>query len=342
MNGDVESGDRRATATVSVVVPSYNAERFLPEAIASVRAQTRPALELIVIDDCSSDGSLDVARRLGATCLSTPAHAGPSAARNVGIRAARGALVAFLDADDLWEPDHLARTVELLERFPSAAVAFGGVRQFTYDVDLRNVAGPPLHRAGAPLGAPADIFWTLLHENLLSQSAAVARRDALIEAGCYDESMHYAEDYDLWLRVALRAPFVGTPSVTTNYRVHSAQSSRSAPRMAQGWWTARAHARAIVAATQPPQALERLDVVMRQAWEADLREAWRTADRARIETVLALHDSVPGAATLRSRWERRVRRFWPMWAPAALVWDRLPRSLRAALKAPRRLLRADG
>lgn len=330
------------TASVSVIVPSYNAERFLPEAIASVRAQTRPALELIVIDDCSTDGSVAVARRLGATCLSTSVHSGPSAARNVGLRAARGEVVAFLDADDYWEPEHLARTVALLERYPSAAVAFGGVRQFTYDDDPTDVRETPPHRGGAPLGTPADIFWPLLRENLLSQSATVARRDVLLDVGCYDESMRYAEDYDLWLRVALRAPFVAVPSVTTNYRVHSAQSSRSAAsRMAHGWWAARAHARTIVATTQPAQALERLDDVMRQAWEADLRGAWRTADRDLLDAVLAQHGAVPGVATMRSRWERRVRRFWPLWAPAAVLWDRLPRGLRAALKSPRRLLRAD-
>jgi len=327
--------------TISVIVPSYNAARFLPEAIASVRAQTRPALELIVVDDCSSDGSLEVARALGATCLSASAHSGPSTARNIGLRAARGEIVAFLDADDYWEPTHLERTVGLLERYPTAGVAFGGVRQFTYPDDPAD-AGSIRQHHGAPIGTPGDIFWPLLHQNLLSQSAAVARRSVLLSVGGYDESMRFAEDYDLWLRVALRAHFVEAPGVTTNYRVHSAQSSRSAPRMAEGWWTARTHARALVAVSGSAQALERVDAMMRQAWEAELRGAWRSADRALLDTVLAQHDAIPGAARLLAHWERRVRRFWPVWAPAAFLWESLPRALRSALKAPGRLLRAGG
>ena len=140
-------------ATISVVVPAFNAARFLPEAIASVRAQTRTGAELIVIDDCSTDDSLEVARSLGATCLSTPTNSGPSAARNIGLRAARGELVAFLDADDYWEPNHCETTAALLDAHPGTAVAFG-LSRTVGSTEIR-----PAEQAPVPEGVPANVFW---------------------------------------------------------------------------------------------------------------------------------------------------------------------------------------
>src|SRR4029077_6834721 len=110
--------------SVSVVIPSYNSSRHLAQAIASVRGQRRTVDELIVVDGCSDDDSARLAASLGARCLSTGTNGGPSRARNVGVQAARGDVIAFLDADDWWDPDHTEVIVGLPEQFPAARGGF--------------------------------------------------------------------------------------------------------------------------------------------------------------------------------------------------------------------------
>ena len=92
---------------ISVVIPCYNGARFLEQALASVREQTRPVDEVIVVDDGSTDDSADIARRAGVTCLSLEENMGPGASRNRGIALCRGEIVAFLDCDDYWMPEHI-------------------------------------------------------------------------------------------------------------------------------------------------------------------------------------------------------------------------------------------
>lgn len=119
--------DRR----VSVIIPAFNAERYLGEALASVLAQTVPPAEVIVVDDGSTDGTVAVAEAFGppVRCVRQP-HAGASRARNLGVAEATGALLAFLDADDLWAPDKLALQLAALEADPAPEIVFGRVVQF--------------------------------------------------------------------------------------------------------------------------------------------------------------------------------------------------------------------
>lgn len=119
---------------VSVIIPVYNGERYLAAAITSVLAQTHQPLEVIVIDDGSVDGSAAVARSFGeavryAAQTHAP-HGGAASARNLGVTLAHGDLLAFLDADDLWTPEKLARQVALLTREPEIDSVFGAVQQF--------------------------------------------------------------------------------------------------------------------------------------------------------------------------------------------------------------------
>src|SRR4029077_21084668 len=115
---------RGLVTTVSVVIPSYNSTRHLAQAIGSVQGQRRPVDELIMVDDCSEDDSARLATSLGARCLTTGTNGGPSRARNVGVRSARGDVIAFLDADDWWDPDHTEVIVGLPEQFPAARGGF--------------------------------------------------------------------------------------------------------------------------------------------------------------------------------------------------------------------------
>lgn len=291
--------------TVAVVIPAYNAEAYLAEALHSVAAQTRPASEVIVVDDRSTDGTAALARRLGARVLVAPVNAGPGAARNQGLRAAASDLVAFLDADDYWDREHLATVAGLLDAHPSAVLANSRCRFFG------EWAGET-----RPQGAdavPASFYLPLLAENLVAQTTVVARRAALLEAGGYDERMRHSEDYNLWLRLARAHPFVFSHRVTGNYRYHGAQAVRNAAALRAGSWANREREYAWLVA-QPDAALRAAAAAgLRRTLDADARLAWNRPDRAALEQVLALGAWVPGAAPVVRAWRRRAAILWPVW-----------------------------
>ncbi len=207
--------------TIAVVVPSYNGERFLPATLASVAAQTLPASEVIVVDDGSHDGSVAIAERAGVRVLQQQ-NAGPGAARNRGVAASRSELIAFLDADDVFAPDKLARQVEALAAMPDAAAVcsdatlLGGAR----DGDRKNAG----HRVPTRLA-----FHDLLRGNPVILSSVLVRRAAIERAGGFDEDrvLIATEDYDLWLRLLAdeRAYFAYVDAPLLQYRVHGGNLS---------------------------------------------------------------------------------------------------------------------
>ena len=216
---------------VSVVIPSYNAEGFLDEALRSVLEQTRAADEIVVVDDASSDRTVEVAQsfspRVRVVVNST--NAGPGVRRNQGAQDTSGDVLAFLDADDFWDPEHLEITAGLLDRWPEAGVAFSpvryaGVRQGRWPESLPDLEVPRL------------TLLDLLRNNFVHPSASVVRRAAFDEVGGFQELARFhhgrrvqAEDYDLFLRIARRWPFVCSPVPTAHYRWHESQSSTSLP-----------------------------------------------------------------------------------------------------------------
>ncbi len=116
---------------VSVIIPVYNRERYLPEAVRSVLAQSYPAFEVVLVDDGSTDNSAAIAREFGPPVrYSHQANAGQAAARNRGVELATGTMLAFLDSDDYWSPDKLAIQVDAFGRDPELEAVFGHVRQF--------------------------------------------------------------------------------------------------------------------------------------------------------------------------------------------------------------------
>lgn len=297
-----------APLSVTAVIPCHNGARHLAHTLAAVRAQLRPVRETIVVDDGSTDGSPELAEAGGARCIRRAVAGGAAAARNVGVAAARSDLVAFVDQDDLWTPDHLATLVPLLED-RQAAVAYGQMQAFEGST-LRLV------RPGGD-GVPFDPTLALLAWNFVPHSGAVVRRDAFEAVGGYDEGpeFRYAEDYALWLRLAERYRFVGSSRVTTLYRVHAGQLSGDVARMVAGEWTVRArHARHAAAADPARGALvrERLLAV----WQAELRQAWRQRNTALFTARLAAAPQVPHSAATLRRWTRAARLLGALWLPA--------------------------
>lgn len=189
------------SGTISVIVPVYNCERFLAEAVASVRAQGVPVHELIVVDDGSTDGSAAIARSVADRVISQ-ANLGIGAARNTGIAAAGGDLLAFLDSDDLWSPDKLALQMAALDADPSLDMVLGEVVQFRGDV---TAAGDGEREPGYLAGA------------------MIIRRAAFDRVGTFDPTLRVGEFIDWHARAVdagLRSRMI--PAVVLYRRLHDA------------------------------------------------------------------------------------------------------------------------
>jgi glycosyltransferase involved in cell wall biosynthesis len=192
------------TPLVSVIIPAYNCARYLERAIESARRQRYPAdrIEIVVVDDGSTDRTPQVAAEFAArdprVVSLRQQNAGPAAARNRGIDAARGRLVAFLDADDTWAPDKLAEQAALFARDPELGLVHCGVRF----VDAEGIpVGNWTRRTRIARG---DILLDYVCDFFLITSAVMVPRRLLIEAGGFDESLRVGEDNDLFLRLLSR------------------------------------------------------------------------------------------------------------------------------------------
>ena len=322
---------------VVVVIPCYNAAAFLAEALDSVLAQARQVSRVLVVDDWSTDNTSAIAEGYGSRghpveCLRTVANGGPSRARNLGIQHATEPFVAFLDADDVWKPNHCAEVAGLLDAHPHAVLAFGGIRSFPQ-------ASAPPTTVVLPSSVPVEAFWTLLTDNPVVQSAAVARRDALLRAGGYQEEMRYAEDYDLWLRMAAQGPFVATDRVTCLKRQHEEQATRQASRMIEGAWAARVRARhRLVALGADIETLARLDSILAASFEREIAAAWHSRDRSLVSALLDIgaRTGVQSLVPVHQKAKLRLRLYWPVWRVAAAVWDAAPEGVRRRVRGGRK------
>lgn len=204
----------------SVVIPAHNGERFLPEAITSALSQSLPPLEVVVVDDGSTDGTRAVAEGFGepVRVLFQP-NAGPSAARNRGVAAARGTWVAFLDSDDRWEPDYLRTAASHLARNPGVGLLCTGVRVLAEDgtptphVILKESPGAAYSTTG------------MLEKDVGTILPPIVRRDLFLSSGGFDETLRANEDCHLWLRLSLVTEVHQVPEPLLLYRRHGANAS---------------------------------------------------------------------------------------------------------------------
>lgn len=310
---------------VSVIMPAHNAAPFIGDAIRSVLAQTHRDLELLIIDDASTDGTGEVARavadpRIRFQRSETPLNA--AGARNLALENARGDVIAFLDADDIAEPRRIERQFAALRNADIAA-------SLVTSIDARGRAlGPGFVRKRAA----DEIAPTLLFENCIALSSVTARRSALEN---FRPELAPAEDYDLWVRSAPKVKFVIIPRRLTRYRTNVGGVSVRQPEQM----------RTAVAAIHTAQ-LDRLDVsfapihAQLAAWPlhptmGHLYDAgrWLLAlrdanDRAAVYPRAVFHRVIAG------RWFRVCLDSWLLGWPVWKIFHRSP------LAAPTLLQRA--
>ncbi|MDH5537021.1 MAG: glycosyltransferase family 2 protein [Betaproteobacteria bacterium] len=218
----------------SIVMPAYNAARFIDAAVGSVRAQTCRDWELIIVNDGSTDAT---EAAVASWCERDPRirlisvrNGGVSAARNHGMAAARGTYIALLDADDLWHADKLERHAQHFAGTAELGVSFTRARFMTHDGQpTANVSSAPL-RGIVPAG--------LLYENPTTTPSTLAvRRELVAQAGGFDESMRATEDLEWLFRIVhlTRCRIEGIDAPLTLYRSGAHGASANLARMAEGW-----------------------------------------------------------------------------------------------------------
>jgi glycosyltransferase involved in cell wall biosynthesis len=197
---------------VSVVIPVFNGERFLREAVQSVLDQKYSPVEIIVVDDGSTDGSATVARSLETVRYLYQTNQGPAAARNRGIEQAKGSLIAFADADDLWPSGKLELQLPYLISDPEIDIVLGRIQQVLLS---ETVDGPTQATEFGETGFSVNL------------GSAVIRKSVFERVGLFDETMRYSEDVDWFMRARESgAAIVTIDAVTLFYRQHDQNMTR--------------------------------------------------------------------------------------------------------------------
>jgi len=211
---------------ISIALPVYNAHRTLAATLDSLVAQTLQGFQVVVLDDCSSDDSLDIARRyedrLNLKLIRAEKNLGISGARNRLLAEIDTPFIAILDHDDLCHPERLARQRAFLEQHPEIDIVGSAVAYFSEPSDLPHGKRVLRHPAG-----DAAIKTQLLHTTSMVHPSAMARRSFFADCGGYQAEFSPAEDYALWCRAALLGKrFANLEEPLLYYRLHPSQTSQ--------------------------------------------------------------------------------------------------------------------
>jgi len=240
---------RRSSVKISVVIPAYNAACFLPRCLKSIFAQTLKPVEVIVVDDGSTDNTAEIAAAMGARVINRT-NGGLSAARNTGIQCASSEWIALLDADDMWAPEKLERQATCVG--PDTVLVYTGIRYF-------DDSGVHEER---PAIDPVTARKMLRYCNPITPSSALVRRDAVIQDGGFREDIRACEDWEMWFRLQRLGEFEAVSDPLTDYYVYPNSLSAN-----------------------PRKMLEALDRIIDTTLVADLLGLDRWAWRRRIRAV---------------------------------------------------------
>lgn len=303
--------EQQSSSMISIIIPCYNGERFLAESIDSALGQAYAFKEVIVVDDGSSDSSPAIMAAYGERIrVVRQPNAGLSAARNAGIRVASGKLFAFLDADDYWAPDFLAKMVQAIE-INDAGIAYCGWQ----NVGLLGPRGEPF--IPPDYQVMPDKIEQLVGSPRWPVHAAIVQRDVVMDVGGFDPKWKSCEDFAFWIRTATRHRIVRLPEVLAFYRFHGEQMTRHRDRIALNH--CRVQQEFLAQNPNIAQALgkekERAliwDVLLQKGntcyWQGDL-EAARSIYRAVMKTGYGrMHD-----------WPRMLPSLLPLWLHRAIL-----------------------
>ncbi|AFZ00461.1 glycosyltransferase family 2 protein [Calothrix sp. PCC 6303] len=214
---------------VSVIIPAHNAIKYLPKSLETVFEQTFKDWEVLIINDGSTDGIEKWASEITDTrvTLIVQSHQGVSIARNHGISLSQGEYIAFLDADDLWEPTKLEKQVKYLDNH----LHVGLVYTWTAFVDESAKATGRVSSSNAE----GKIWLQLLENELIPcTSTVMIRRDCFDDVGMFESTLTHAEDLELWVRISKKYPVAVIKEVLTQYRQHGNNTTKSRDKMLQG------------------------------------------------------------------------------------------------------------
>ena len=228
------SGATNGEHSVTVVIPTYNCEKYIAQTLQGVLAQQVEELEVLVVDDGSTDGTQAIVQQHDSRVRWVPqANAGVSRARNHGIELAQGRFICLLDHDDWWTPHKLRRQLRAMDEHPEAGVVYS--TWVVWRQLASNAADAPFPEPGSyriddvPDDEVAEFSGWVYHQFLLDcwmlTSTSMFRREVFQQHGMFDETLPFSEDWDLWLRLARQVPFVQLRRPTTLYRMHARQGS---------------------------------------------------------------------------------------------------------------------
>jgi glycosyltransferase involved in cell wall biosynthesis len=223
--------ERKSEPLVSVIIPAYNCERYITTTIKSVLNQTFSDLEIIVVDDGSTDHTRDIVASYGPPVqLICQPNSGVCVARNHGIRQAAGQYVCLMDHDDYWFPDKLELQVEAMKSHPDAGIIYASFIPWNPNEDGVFPEPTSFNLNTYPDGIDNGFSGWIYHQFLLDcwmlTSTAMFRREVFEKCGNFNETLPYSEDWDLWLRISQEYPFVKLNRPSTLYRQHPQQGNR--------------------------------------------------------------------------------------------------------------------
>jgi glycosyltransferase involved in cell wall biosynthesis len=224
-----------ANPLVSTIVLCYNQAQFVVETLESVKAQTYTPTQLIIVDDCSTDGSVAIIEQwlkdngIDCTFIRHQQNYGLCKTVNDAVTAATGKYVSMVASDDIWLPDKIARQVEIMEAQPGhVGVLYSDAFQIDEQADPLPEMFVTAHRKlpEMPQGQILDI---LIEGNFIPAMTTLIRRSCYEKVGFYDESLRW-EDWDMWMRIARHYSFIYSPTPSAKYRYHKKSLTHSDPR----------------------------------------------------------------------------------------------------------------